>query len=211
MSGPAAIDTRQRPQAKAREVAEDWGPYNRAVRRAASPLVPTWWTVVGGAALGAALAVAAMLVLVPEDDGADAAPVAKAPTPAEPPMLRIHPDDLAKLRVGGDAPAPAAPPAAGAADGGNSPRVVTNFSVFKSVRFLGGRVVTEWAYDSSEAPAPSRQNCFFGRSEDTAEQLQRLARNGRLIAFDPANPMRLGHADWQQAVALCQWFPGGAR
>lgn len=91
--------------------------------------------------------------------------------------------------------------------GKSSPaNVVTNYTVFKSVDFGKGEVVTGWNFTSSEQSSPSRQYCYFSTNvEDQVQVRVDLAADGRAL------PMKKPPAGFDVAAALsqCIWFNGG--
>jgi hypothetical protein len=92
--------------------------------------------------------------------------------------------------------------AGGRADGETS--VVTNFTIFKSVPFQGGSVVTGWRFDSSQDRRPSAQYCYFTQDLGDTDTAVRIA-----LAFDgEPNPKATPRKGFDPARARqsCIWF-----
>ena len=85
--------------------------------------------------------------------------------------------------------------------------VQTNYTVFKSVQFGSGEVVTGYNF-AGDAQTPSAQYCYYttgAASSGTSLQTD-LARNAVFSA--PANPP--AKLDAKAAAANCVWFDGAA-
>jgi hypothetical protein len=82
-------------------------------------------------------------------------------------------------------------------------RVVTNYTIFKTVQFSQGEIVTGWNYQSSENPAPSGQACFYLRNNRSGATRYDIATNGVFNAVLEDRPAEL---DLQQAFANCVWW-----
>jgi hypothetical protein len=82
--------------------------------------------------------------------------------------------------------------------------VVTNFTIFKSVPFKGGTVVTGWRFGSSEERLPSAQYCYFTQDLGDTDTAVRIA-----LAFDGVpNPKATPRKGFDPALARqsCIWF-----
>ena len=83
------------------------------------------------------------------------------------------------------------------------PREVLNFSVFKSVPFGDGTVMTGWTFATSNQSYPSSQYCYFTQRADEFDisDSVTLAKNGTAVAPPPDRPF-----DLNAALAKCVWF-----
>jgi len=132
--------------------------------------------------------------------------------------VKLDPEATVKLDPGARGPAPrpgaetARPTAEQLQRDAKPPSgvsAVTNYTVFKSVRFGQGSVVTGWSFNSSEQTKPSTQYCYYvqgvGEVDSNAQVKVDVAVNGVMLPnlkprnFDPA-----------AAAAACTWFEGGA-
>lgn len=79
--------------------------------------------------------------------------------------------------------------------------VVTDYSVFKTVRFEQGWVMTGWDYNSSDDSAPYSQVCYYtvNTSENTGNRYN-IAKNGVLNSYVLGLPVDIG-----QAFNNCVW------
>ena len=81
-------------------------------------------------------------------------------------------------------------------------KILTNFTVFKSVPFGEGVVVTGWNFFTSEQAEPSLQYCYYTKklSDDTSGSI--------FIATDrvPLQQTTIRHFDAQSALDKCVWF-----
>ncbi|MBV8906370.1 MAG: hypothetical protein JOZ22_22250 [Acidobacteriia bacterium] len=84
-------------------------------------------------------------------------------------------------------------------------KVVTNFTVFKSVTFGSGAVDTGWNYDSSDQNAPSSQYCYYIQPRDGGDVRVSVAKDGHLI---PNNLGAVFGLNDRLAAANCVWFNG---
>jgi hypothetical protein len=87
-------------------------------------------------------------------------------------------------------------------------KVVTNFTVFKSVDFEQGYVVTGWSFANSEQTAPDHQYCYFEQSVGALSH-----RSIRItLAYDGVMlPQLKGSEEFDpnRAAMNCVWFGGG--
>jgi len=84
--------------------------------------------------------------------------------------------------------------------------VTTNYTVFKTMAYGDGEVVTGWNYASSEALTPFEQFCQYAQPVKRGSRLfVTLGKDARYIA-PPPNEMR--NFDPSQAYVNCQWFQG---
>ncbi|MBV8616660.1 MAG: hypothetical protein JOY66_23210 [Acetobacteraceae bacterium] len=82
-------------------------------------------------------------------------------------------------------------------------QVVTDYTVFKSVPYGQGAVVTGWQYDSSESPTPSLQYCYYREPGGTNNA------NVWYLAQDGARrDATRAPVDAAEAVRSCVWFNG---
>lgn len=85
--------------------------------------------------------------------------------------------------------------------------VVTNFTIFKSVPYKGGSVVTGWRFASSGERRPSAQYCYFTQDLGDTDTAVRFS-----LAFDGVpNPKAIARKGFDPAHARqsCIWFQGG--
>jgi hypothetical protein len=118
---------------------------------------------------------------------------------------KVSLDPNAKVKVTGQvsinipAPPPSATPARAAA------KVVTDFTVFKSVEFGKGRVDTGWKFATSSQLVPTFQSCsYIEEVEEGAEVVVVVGRDG---AFVPQSKPRPG-VNAREAFNNCVWFKG---
>jgi len=85
---------------------------------------------------------------------------------------------------------------------------VTNYTIFKIVKFGQGNVFTNWNFRSSNDPAPWQQYCYYmqGSTDDShAATKYDIAWDRVLVAPGPNFPVGV---DIQQAFNNCVWWPG---
>lgn len=84
-------------------------------------------------------------------------------------------------------------------------RVVTEFTVFKSVAFGSGSVVTGWTFANSEQPLPSAQYCYYAQAlpEGALVRID-IAANGTMLRNLKERP----GVDLVAAFDRCVWFAG---
>jgi hypothetical protein len=81
-------------------------------------------------------------------------------------------------------------------------KIITNFTVFKSVPFDRGVVMTGWTFDTSEQAKPSLQYCYY------AQKLAGDTRGSIFIATDrvPLQQTTSRSFDVESALQNCVWF-----
>jgi hypothetical protein len=79
--------------------------------------------------------------------------------------------------------------------------VVTNFTVFKFVRFGRGEVETGWQFNSSNDTQPSRQYCYYREPASTATLMTSIGENGVMTLPETAP----AGVDLRAAFASCIW------
>jgi hypothetical protein len=85
--------------------------------------------------------------------------------------------------------------------------VVTDYTVFKTVKYGNGEVVTGWKFTSNEEVSPRHEYCYYGESiRDGVGAQFTLARNGQLDLKGGSPP----NVDRTSAAAYCVWFGGGS-
>jgi hypothetical protein len=117
--------------------------------------------------------------------------------------VKLDPKATVKVTGGGETARPtdrqlqpdAKPPSGGPA--------VTNFTIFKSVKFGQGSVVTGWKFSTNEQAAPSEQYCYFTESTGTGNEQRtvNLANNGVTLPAPRSQSFDAG-----QAAMSCIWF-----
>jgi hypothetical protein len=87
--------------------------------------------------------------------------------------------------------------------------VVTNYTVFKEVKYSKGAVMTAWTFASNEHTTPTRQRCYYIERADQASAsiVTELAVNGQIVPH-----ARRPQIDTSAAATNCVWFnaQGGA-
>jgi hypothetical protein len=78
----------------------------------------------------------------------------------------------------------------------------TNYTIFRSVDFGAGEVVTGWNYELSDRLRPKAQYCYFKERKSLALKYT-IAFNG-----SPQLPSTKPPFDFDKAVANCIWFSG---
>ena len=86
--------------------------------------------------------------------------------------------------------------------------VVTNYTVFKEVKYAKGAVMTAWTFASNDHMTPTRQRCYYVEPADQASAsiLTELAVNGQMVRH--AQPPRI---DITAASTNCVWFERAGR
>jgi hypothetical protein len=88
-------------------------------------------------------------------------------------------------------------------------RPVTNYTVFKTIQFANGEVVTGWNFRSSEDGTPSHQYCYYtleSGTDDNVSLRYNIAIDGTRVPSGRGIPV-----DIEQAFANCVWFGSGHR
>ena len=82
----------------------------------------------------------------------------------------------------------------------------TNYTVFTSIQYGTGEVVTGWNYDLSDTMRPKTQYCYYGQRVDTGLS----ARYTLAVNNMPQRPSPLAKLsfNFDGAVANCIWFSG---
>jgi hypothetical protein len=85
--------------------------------------------------------------------------------------------------------------------------VVTDYTVFKTVKYGNGEVVAGWNFTSNEEISPRHEYCYYSESiRDGVIAQFTLARNGHLDPKGAPPP----NVDRASAAANCVWFGGGS-
>lgn len=83
--------------------------------------------------------------------------------------------------------------------------VHTSFTVFKSVPFLDGTIVTGWVFNKSDTQKPEQQYCYLMRpqsfSDDTTMKQVTVAMNGKVLP-QPAQ----SEVNFATIARSCIWF-----
>ena len=79
--------------------------------------------------------------------------------------------------------------------------VVTNYTVFKSVKFGNDRVDTGWVFANSEASAPMSQHCYWGRAVKQGSEITVDLGVNRQLFGKPSTLV-----DVTKAGEYCQWY-----
>jgi hypothetical protein len=82
----------------------------------------------------------------------------------------------------------------------------TNYTVFTSVQYGTGEVVTGWNYDLSDTMRPKVQYCYYGQRVDKGLS----ARYTLAVNNMPQRPSPLAKPsfNFDGAIANCIWFSG---
>ena len=84
----------------------------------------------------------------------------------------------------------------------NGIRVATDFTVFKSVSYNKGTVVTGWRYANSEQTRPGFQYCYYLESVESNSSVKiDLAHDGKYLS--PRSPVGFNPVD---AATNCVWY-----
>jgi hypothetical protein len=87
--------------------------------------------------------------------------------------------------------------------GSNARGVSTNFTVFQTVKYREGVVVTGWNYKDSSETTPSGQYCYYDVPMDGGANVRLdLAQNGQMVPLRRA-PRGFDQAD---ATSNCVWY-----
>jgi hypothetical protein len=114
---------------------------------------------------------------------------------------------LVKLEPGASVqvqdPGPRVDPFTNGAQPTSGGSVVTNYTVFKEVKYSRGAVMTEWTFGSNEHTTPNRQRCYYVEhgAEASASIVTELAVNGRTVLH-----ARRPQVDTTAAATNCVWF-----
>src|SRR5262245_40158898 len=135
-------------------------------------------------------------------------PTAKVRLDASDTVVRLDPNAAVSVRGGSNPDVPR--PTPGQLDPNREPpskaKVVTNYTVFKTVTYGKGEVHTGWKFTSNEDLRPVEEYCYY--SEEIKEGVGvrvNLAHNGR-IDLKGDSPATF---DRKSAAANCVWFGGG--
>jgi hypothetical protein len=117
-------------------------------------------------------------------------------------VVRLDSSGLAGSRPTEQQLAPDAKPVSNA-------KPVTDYTVFKTVQFGEGEVVTGWTFKSSEDSLPSRQYCYYTHESTTDDNMSlryNIAIDGTRMPSGRGMPVNI-----EQAFANCVWFGSGHR
>lgn len=122
------------------------------------------------------------------------------------PSSRIRIDPLAKITVDGEVKIqlPAIAPQTSSLPKATAKNLIaSNFTVFKSVPFQKGDVVTGWMFLTSAQKEPTRQYCYYSEDSEASELSLRID-----IATDEKPEALKASPAFDQATALtkCVWF-----
>jgi hypothetical protein len=81
--------------------------------------------------------------------------------------------------------------------------VVTNYTLFKEVKYTKGAVITAWSFASNEHTTPTHQRCYYIEHGDQASAsiVTELAVNGQMVPH-AQHPQ----IDTKTAATNCVWF-----
>jgi hypothetical protein len=125
------------------------------------------------------------------------------PAPAAPPAMSAQAQDRRASDRASDArPSqgqlqPEARPASKA-------KAVTNYTVFKTVNFQSGEVVTGWQFDDSNTTAPRHQYCYFEPSgSGSVSNYVTIGEDGHMAL--PPKTKELRGVNLEAAASNCVW------
>jgi hypothetical protein len=80
----------------------------------------------------------------------------------------------------------------------------TTYTIFRSVPYGSGEVVTGWHYDLSDRQRPKFQHCYYTYNMDKGRSVKYV------LAFDgiPQRSSPLDKVDFDSALGNCIWFSG---
>jgi hypothetical protein len=109
---------------------------------------------------------------------------------------------IGNLRV--DVPQPSSQQLQLNVTGKNSELPFTTYTIFRSVPYASGEVVTGWDYELSDRQRPKSQFCYYGQNLDKGRSIKYV------LAFDgvPQRSLPLDKIDFDAAVGNCIWFSG---
>ena len=82
------------------------------------------------------------------------------------------------------------------------PVIQTSVTVFKTVKYKTGSIMSGWTFPNGAATRPDHQYCYFTQNmTDGSEKRQDIARNGKMIESAPS-----GVFDQSERMTYCQWF-----
>jgi hypothetical protein len=88
------------------------------------------------------------------------------------------------------------------------PRVVTGYTIFKTVEYGKGEVHTGWEFSSSEETSPHNEFCYYSENvRDGIDTTFQLATNGQLDPLKGKLPKSFNQVN---AAKNCVWFNGGS-
>jgi hypothetical protein len=124
-------------------------------------------------------------------------------------VVRLDPNAVVNVRGGINPELPRPTPNQLGTDAAppSKAKVVTNYTVFKTVSYGKGEVVSGWKFNSNEDLRPGHEYCYY--TEDIKEGVGvrvSLAHNGRLNPKGESAPT----IDRTSAAANCVWFAGGS-
>jgi hypothetical protein len=116
--------------------------------------------------------------------------------------LRLDPNSSVRV-VGLDVPQPSKEQLQQETTSSSNEIPITDYVVFKSVKFSSGEVTTAWKYDLSDTIRPKLQYCYY------AEQIERGKATRLTLAVDGVvlPPSKLTF-DSTAAASNCVWFSG---
>jgi hypothetical protein len=121
-------------------------------------------------------------------------------------VVRMDPSSTVRVpgNVNADPPPITTPPPVQTAPSPQN-KVITQYTIFKMVRFDKGQVVTGWTFDNSNQINPAKQYCYYNEKAADATQVRTgLGMNGKML--DNLKP-RPG-VDLIGAFNSCTWFSG---
>lgn len=123
--------------------------------------------------------------------------------------VKLDPAATVKVAGQGENPRPTAAQLQQDAKPASGARAVTNYTIFKSVPFGQGSVVTGWSFTSSEQPSPTRQYCYYvqevGPGDSNAQVKVDVAIDGTMLPN-----LKARNFEPNAAAASCTWFDGKA-
>jgi len=107
-----------------------------------------------------------------------------------------------------------APTGSGTTRATGTDRVVTNYTIFHSVDFRHGSVVTGWNFAHSNDPVPKEEYCYFNIpaviGASTRFDIESRPLGGRQ-PYPGSTLLGLSREDWEEAATKCQWHPSSRK
>lgn len=96
------------------------------------------------------------------------------------------------------------PAAASSAKNNNDPAIQTSVTVFKTVTYKTGEVITGWTFERGAATKPIYQYCYWreAAAKDGRKSQENVADDGVML------PAPSGVTDQNERFAACRWFNG---
>mgnify|MGYP001229761820 CR=1 FL=1 len=94
--------------------------------------------------------------------------------------------------------------------GGGTEKVVTNYTIFHSVDFRSGAVITGWNFERSGDPVPKNEYCYFNILTSFGASARFDIENrpiGGRAPYPGPKAVGLSPEEWDEAATKCHWHP----